>query len=232
MAAIEPKSNSRWLRFSLRSLAVAVTVCAILFAIFGQRIVRWCQQQAAVSELSKFGSRFSYKDGWVTFGHMIGVRVEDRHIRDLRAMPTLRGLQLEMSKVTDAGMANLKPLKNLEHLDMTGVSIGDRGLENLETLTNLKHLDIIATRITDAGLIHLKPLTKLQVLRLNDTAVTDAGLENLAGMSNLQELSLQNAATTAEGVARLQERLPGCKILTEMPAQPASVDMSTPALSP
>jgi len=216
--------SRRWLRFSLRTLAIVVTACAVLLAVCGQRFVRWRQQRSAVAELSKQGSRFTYEDGWVTFAQVIGAAVNDSHTIHLRSLPRIRMLRLEMSKVTDAGMVNLKPLKYLEHLDMSYVPIGDRGLESLETLANLKHLDVIGTRITDEGLSHLKSLAKLHVLRLADTAITDAGLEQLATMNNLQELWVQKTAVTAEGVARLQERLPSCRILTEVPPQLANSD--------
>jgi hypothetical protein len=203
------------LKFSLRSLTLAVTVCAVALGVFGQRLFRWRQQQAATQELSQVGGRFTYQNGWVTFAYVIGVSVQDKHLARLSALPRLRVLLLEMSNVTDSGMANLQALPQLEHLDMSAVRIGDDGIKHLETLSDLTHLDLIATRVTDEGLRHLRPLNKLKVLKLNSTAVTDAGMEHLASLTNLQELWLQRTAVTADSIAKLQERIPNCKIITQ-----------------
>jgi hypothetical protein len=79
-------------------------------------------------------------------------------------------------------MAYLKELKNLRVLNLQYTKIGDAGLEQLKQLSglsNLRELDIRWTRVSDAGLEHLRGLESLQLLILDFTDVTHAGVEQL-----------------------------------------------------
>ena len=97
-------------------------------------------------------------------------------------------------------------------VNLEGTKITDAGLVHLEPLTNLQELDLGSTEITDVGLVHLKGLTKLQTLDLGSTKITDAGLVHLKGLTKLEELGLRNTKVSDAGVKKLQQALPKCKI--------------------
>src|SRR5207245_2591285 len=80
------------------------------------------------------------------------------------------------------------------NLDSTKVT--DAGLKELAGLKSLQSLDLMFTMVTDAGLKELAGLKSLQTLKLNSRQVTDTGLKELAGLKNLQALSLGGTKVT------------------------------------
>ena len=68
-------------------------------------------------------------------------------------------MNLNGTRITDAGLVHLSGLTNLRDLWLTGTGVGLTG-----------------TGVTDAGLVHLSGLKKLEVLDLDGTGVTDSGL--------------------------------------------------------
>jgi len=72
-------------------------------------------------------------------------------------------------------LAHFKNQRNLQTLNLEFTKVTDAGLEHLKGLTKLQELDLRFTEITDAGLVHLKDLTDLQTVCLSKTKVTDAG---------------------------------------------------------
>ena len=72
-----------------------------------------------------------------------------------------------------------KEFQNQETLDLNSTKVTDAGLEHLKGLTNLKHLGLNHTQIGDTGLGHLKGMTKLDTLILSNTKVTAQGIADL-----------------------------------------------------
>ena len=70
-------------------------------------------------------------------------------------------------------------MTNLGTLDVEGTKITDAGLEHLKGMTDLVTLKLGRTGITDAGLSHLEGMTRLRNLGLEDTKVTEAGVKRL-----------------------------------------------------
>ena len=137
-------------------------------------------------------------------------------------------VNLEGTKITDAGLVHLEPLTNLQELDLGSTEITDMGLVHLKGLTKLQTLDLGSTKITDAGLAHLKGLQLTSLVIPNDAKtdlglkhfcealethtvlylkgwnITDAGLVHLKGMTNLQELGLVQTKITDAGLVHLK----------------------------
>src|SRR5947209_7558853 len=114
------------------------------------------------------------------------------------------GVDLDNTKVTDAGLKVLKQLKSLQFLDM-GDNVTDAGLKELKELKHLQSLGLGYTEVTDAGLKELKELKSLQALNLRDTKITDAGLKELKELKSLQRLDLDNTKVTDVGLKELKE---------------------------
>lgn len=116
-------------------------------------------------------------------------------------------------KITAEQLAPLKDLKRLAHLNLRGLEIGDDALPHIAGQKTLVRLHLERTKITDKGLEQLKGLENLEYLNLYGTEIGDAGLEHLANLKKLKSLYLWQTKVTDEGVKKLQEALPGLKIV-------------------
>ena len=58
--------------------------------------------------------------------------------------------------MTDVGIGQLKALITLRTLDLAGTNVTDAGLEHLKGLTNLESLFLGETKVTDAGVEKLQ----------------------------------------------------------------------------
>ena len=112
------------------------------------------------------------------------------HLADLTQLEELR-LDLQGTKITDAGAAQLAKLKHLKWLCLKDTAITDAGIEHIRNLTELEWLSLRNTKITDNGLNHLARLTKLKSIYLPQTDITDKGLGKLAVLKNLKRIRLQ-----------------------------------------
>ena len=59
----------------------------------------------------------------------------------------------------------------------------------------------------------MRALGELETLDISRTKVTDAGLTELEKLIGLKELKLAGCAVTDAGVARLQAKIPTCRIV-------------------
>jgi internalin A len=97
-------------------------------------------------------------------------------------------------------------------VDLNSTKISDAGLKELTAFKQLQMLDLGNTNISNEGLKELAGLRRLQVLDLGGTKISDAGLKELAGLQQLQRLILDYTRATKNGVAELQKALPKCEI--------------------
>ncbi|HEX9792504.1 MAG TPA: c-type cytochrome domain-containing protein [Planctomycetota bacterium] len=127
------------------------------------------------------------------------------------------------SAVGDRELAALTPLRqHLAVLDLGGTKVGDAGLARLAGMTRLVRLDLHGTAVGDKGLAALAGLAELRSLNLYGTNVGDAGLDALAKLGKLESVYLWGTRVTAAGAARLQQKLPGARVVQLMllPAPP------------
>lgn len=111
-------------------------------------------------------------------------QIEDEDLAILKLLPGLRGLYLNQTPISDAGLKHVAGLKRLIVLGLTG------------------------TKITDAGLKELAGLQNLELLQLSDTAITDVGLKEVAKFKKLRRLLVTNTRVTEGGIGELKEVLP------------------------
>jgi hypothetical protein len=187
----------RWFQFSLRTLLVFVTLCAIACSWFAVKLQQATRQREAVAEIKKLG----------------GICVYDWQL-DANG-----GFDYSYSKTKPTGPVWLRNLLGddlFQSVIMVGFEaereVTDASLEPLKGLSEVRELDLYGTKVTDAGLRHLKGLSQLRELCLSDTQVTDAGLEYLKELTQLQQLDLDGTQVTDAGVTKLQQALPNCEI--------------------
>jgi len=120
--------------------------------------------------------------------------------------------------VSDAQLVALAPVAaSVVTLDLQQTKVTDAGLAALTPFTKLRKLQLQNTALSDAGLEHLGKLLSLEILNLYGTGVTDAGLKHLARLRNLRKVYLWQSKVTAEGAANLRAAVPGVEVNLGLP---------------
>ena len=110
-----------------------------------------------------------------------GTSVSDKVLKTtIAAMPRLKWLALDRTKVTNSGLVILRdrPLRELQL--QSCVQIDDTAADHVAAIPTLEFLLLNGTSITDAGLAKLSTLTKLKSLNVFGTKVTEEGVKKLA----------------------------------------------------
>jgi hypothetical protein len=198
------KPKLRWFQYSLRTLLVFVTLCAIPCSWLAVKMQQVRRQREAVAAIEKLS-------GYVGWSEPSGPAWLQSPLGDDFFRSVVR-VVLAGTPVTDADLEYLKGMNQLQMLDISYNQVTDAGVEHLEGLNQLQELRLCNANVTDAGIEHLKGLNQLIGLNLWGTKVTDAGLENLKRLNRLQHLDLRYTKVTDAGVNKIQQALPNCKI--------------------
>ncbi len=128
--------------------------------------------------------------------------IRDDDLAGLSELRQLESLDLQRTRVTDAGLIHLRNLSKLKTLRLGGygTEIKDKGIRYLATLSNLEELSLDRTSITDAALAHLRGLNKLKSLSVREVLV-DQGLVHLADLRSLTQLDLDSTFLSDATVA-------------------------------
>lgn len=177
--------KKRWLRLSLRTLLVVVTVLCV---VLGWKVRQVCRQKEALAWVAEHNGTvgFDYQKNW------------------LEDSPDIFG--------TPPGPRWLHELIGVDYfIKPTIVVVSDGDLEDLGPLADLPSLQwLVVESYSPVG--DLSPLTNLQELQkleLRCPCVHD--LSPLSELKKLQMLRLP-MATTDEEMVRLQTILPDCQI--------------------
>jgi hypothetical protein len=199
-AVPEKLKRRRWLRFSLRTLLILITIFAVWL---GWHMHRRREQQRVADAVRERGgtaqpvlrdlsllSRVQAPYTWDNDFWLSNLKVPDEALQDFESVPELLGLHLADNQITDQGLSYLNDRTDLLSLDLTN-----------------------NPAITDAGLAHLRKMTELrQLLLRNNPQITDEGLVHLKNMQQLDLLILFGTSVTAEGVNKLKQKLPKARI--------------------
>jgi Leucine-rich repeat (LRR) protein len=148
----------------------------------------------------------------------VSSNISDKGLQAIKGLQRLSELRLNYSQVDGSGLKFVAAPGRIRVLGLRQAPLTNENASNIEAFENLTDLMLGATRIGDQGLKHLRGLRKLQHLELYGSSITDSSLEVLAGLKELQWLSLGSCKPlTKEGVAKLQKKLPKCKILAPEP---------------
>jgi len=218
-------SRRGWLRFSLRTTIIAVTVLSVLLGTICNRAKR---QRRAVEEIRAAGGDVAYDYQFDSTGvvsnrgaslpgpqWLIGlvgvdyfatveyadinvVKGHDDAAAILGQLPHLRLVCLSGNAVTDSTVGHLRHLTDLRGLTIWNASdnLTDAGWAPLEQFARLDMLTLTGPHVNDSTLSHVKSLTDLRTLQLIRTDITDAGLENLDRLVKLEFVTLQGRHVT------------------------------------
>lgn len=145
---------------------------------------------------------------------IVASRLEARGAQITRdAQLSVISIDLSDTDVIDEDLEHLPLFDGLQQLNLGGTRISNAALDALSQAGKLEFLGLTGTRIDDDGVPKIARLPHLRFLSLAGTDVTDAGLESLSEMRRLEAINLRSTRVTPEGVARLQSRLPGCRVI-------------------
>jgi len=202
----------RWrLQFTILSLLAMTVATSLAFSWLAVEERRAKERRAAVNTIKELGGVVD-DDGntdltWEWLRKLLGDDFfENADVAQLQGLET---------PDTSLDRIDFKPLPELRGVYLDHTAVTDAGVERLKGLIQLEELRLKATRITDAGLKHLEGLSQLQLLDLERNNVTDAGLEHLKLLSHLKVLRLDSTMVTDEGAKKLQRALPKCEISHE-----------------
>ena len=199
----KPKRKRRWLRYSLRTFLVLLTVFGVWLGLL---VFRVNKQKEAVQWVKDHGGKVYYDfemdesltappfhhrqppgPEWLRrligidyFANVVGVDLADSRVTDLTPLAKLTSLEeLSLISTQVSDLTPIAKLTSLERLVLDGTQVGD--LSPLAKLTSLDELWLISTLVHD--LSPLAKLTSLEVLALNNSRVRD-----LAPLANLPRL--------------------------------------------
>lgn len=156
-----------------------------------------------------------------------GSRLSDAGLARLAsALPSLRVLGVEYSKVTENGLAALRKLPRLQGLAILGIPAtdkvalhisalpalrelraepqsSDKGVERLSGLRQLRHLSLMGPSITNDCMKYIARMESLRSLVIQDTAVTDVGVEQITGMPTIAQVTLSGDGMTTQCISTL-----------------------------
>lgn len=232
------KLKRRYLRISLRTLLLLVTVLGVALGVYLNRV----QQQArAVAMIERLGgqcwytyqvdeNRIGYQtprepsapkwlrtvlsDHFFTTVIMVNLKqseVTDDDLKLLVGLRNLKRLDLEGPSITDSSLEHIGRMTSLEVLHLFDTRVTDQGLAHVATLKQLTSLGLSVSRISDKGLVHLSGLKALETLYMTENEITNDGLKALSGLPSLKEVQAFNTQVTPEGGARY---LPGVLVKT------------------
>lgn len=223
-------SPRRWLRFSLRTLLIAVTVFCLWL---GRQVYVARRQAEAVTKIEGLGGFVAYDYEFDSAGNFVrnptrapqwlrssigedhfrsvvivtldeSQSLRNDHLEYLECLTAVRQLSLPPRGVLDdSGLQHVAGLGRLEHLHVAGMNAGNHGAPYLAALVNLKYLTLDETAITDDVLVQLDRLTSLEMLSLKCTRVTDKGLVHLRNLTQLKSLDLSNLRVADDGLVHL-----------------------------
>ena len=125
-------------------------------------------------------------------------RRTDAMLAALASFPEARDqitvLELQLSPISDAGMAELPKFDKVERLNISNVNYSNEALANVAQMKSVTAIAMTKgaqkEKHTDKGMGYLKQMKQLTELYLDEANLTPAGIAELAQMTQLEKLSV------------------------------------------
>ena len=169
------------MRFSLRSLFVAVALASIAMAILMYLTIDYRKQLAIRSSLQKMGA-YSVKFG--------------------------PGNSFQASFHDPVGSSDISKYAEIGCLDFKEAHVTDESLANLSGMESVGLITFSLSDVCDDHLRHLKKLGKVRHLWLSHTGLTDDCVEHLIDIPGLESVNITKSLITQSGIKRLREVRP------------------------
>jgi hypothetical protein len=153
--------------------------------------------QSAIDRIRVLGGRLKGSEEPLLAKHVYKIDFSGGNVLDddlvlLQEFENLEYLNLQGTKVTNAGLSQVGKLTRLKDLCLGNCEISDKGLEKLQSLVNLECLELGSTSITGSGLKSLKDMKKLTILYLSNNKLQEGSLESLGELAALEVIDLDS----------------------------------------
>jgi Leucine-rich repeat (LRR) protein len=230
--------HRRRFQFSLRSLLLLLTLCAVLPCWKFNRV--W-NQRMVVAEIQRrcplATIEYDYQDrrlgtppsppgpAWarsvlgddfftnVTELTIAQPGLDDALLRQIAKLSGVKTLDTNSNQVTDAGLAHVASMRNLETFSFVSENVTDAGLAHLQSLKRIKHLSFTGPKITDMGLQRISEITQIEDLGIDSDRITDDGLVYLAKLPRLEVIGLFSAHRITDTGLEILSKLKNLKVL-------------------
>ena len=207
-----PPPKLRWYQYRLRSLLILMTLVAVFFSWFGNRLRIAHSQQAAVEKLHQNNAMVMYDDqkkwpAWLEklLGKDFCYRVksiiimnpEKDQFKELEHILNYRVLSIGEGKVTAEDFEHIKANTALQKLLLEA----DFPLDKIRQIKSLDGISLSGKNLTDETLESLDGLDNLQSLDIHSDAITDRGLAKIKNLLNLKGFVLNSKSVTGGGLA-------------------------------
>ena len=150
-----PKPKLRWFQFSLRSMLIFVTLCAIVCSWIATKMQNVKQQWEQLKPQREALRRIEHAGG------LLSVELSEPPLDWLQSLFVdgpygVTSVDWKGPKVTDAGLENLEGLSRLRKLRLCGANITDSGLESLHGLKQLQEVHLLCPQVTAGGVKQLQ----------------------------------------------------------------------------
>jgi hypothetical protein len=171
------------LRFSIRSLFVAVTMIAIVIQILAVSTRDYRKRLRISADLRSMGATHIGFDengnpDWVSF-------------------------------VSSVNSPEISKYKKIRHVDLSEACVTDATIRNVSGLDEIEVLHLTQCDVTDDQLELLAHIGSLKILRLNNTGITDKAIPAIASINGLMSVDLSGTLVSNSGVEELESRRPG-----------------------
>jgi hypothetical protein len=212
-----PKRKLRSFQFSLRTLAIFVTLFAVACSWLAVKIQQTDKRENAINELCKLGYivTWDYEDAHRLAG---GSELQPPGPEWLRnhlgqhffAAVAFVGEPDEDDVRLSDDISYLKDIIDTKSIRFCRVN--EAKLKCLSGFAGLRCLNLSSSAMTDSDLQYVKRLKHLEVLSIDRTSITDAGLTQIGELKELKELYCDDTKVTEFGLENLKKTLPNVKI--------------------
>lgn len=239
-------------RFTLRSLLLAVGALCVLLMCSGALLRRAHLQQRATEAVEDHGGwiLYDYHDEPDVFhqdnnyqlinqGSPIGAGFWGRDFLHEPTALLLKDTQGDSNLVSEVstltslrklillnvGVEDLRPLRHLEQLEALIVmrdSIIEGQLPDFRSFPNLKHLVMSGIHAGNPAYQSIGYLDELVLCTLSGPGVDDSTLADLSALKKLRSLCLVDTSTTQQGRDRFSASLPDCFVRVIQTVRPSS----------
>lgn len=215
---------SRWIRFSVRGLFLAIATAGIALGLWTNSARRQERSVAIIREFGgkpifehtgtgsvpgpewlreTLGAHYFVKLSGFDISNRRGKRFTDADLVELTRGTRLHRLSVYGSDVTDAGLIALASQDGLTWLGLDGTKVTDTGVKALKPSVLLTGLCLAKLPITDDGIQAVNKFPNLEMLHIGGTKITDEGLKAVGQLTKLRHLEAWGTSITDDGLREL-----------------------------
>ena len=133
-------------RYSLRTLLIATSLLGVLLAWVANEVRQRRHEQQLEAMCIRLGATMSYTKG--DHGRITGVDfsnyndLNDEHLKRLAGLSRLRVLHLQLTKVSERGLAALEDFPALRELHVNAEQLSPDGVRHLKRMPSLRELRV------------------------------------------------------------------------------------------